>query len=185
LEPEASTVGVAIGATETTLPHFRRLLELVDIRDPEVQASIFRAWGGGAVSRDSGGPDTASVAGRTLRFPEFFTTLAIATRGGREERLRFMFRAHDLNGDGLVSRAELRRMMAAAASARGMDVAAAALDQQVAQAFLALDENRDNFLSEEEFLRIGDSFGGARGFDDFQLSTELFEEFGMRMCTGR
>lgn len=46
-----------------------------------------------------------------INFEEFIAGLALCCRGDTAERARFLFEAHDLAGDGVVSRSELRTLL--------------------------------------------------------------------------
>eukprot|EP00941_MAST-03F_sp_MAST-3F-sp1_P005457 g5457.t1 len=165
---------VNIGGQETSLETFSKLLEMVNITDPLVQRSIFSAWSG----------NNQADGKTTMDFSQFFCTLAIMTKGTKVEKLKFVFRAYDMDGDGFVSRSEVARMIRASSMAtHGKAIEEKEVQKQVNLIFSALDKNQNNLLSENEFIDgLTDSFG-KNIFNDFELSTDLFEEFGMKMCT--
>eukprot|EP01138_Halocafeteria_seosinensis_P010784 gb/GECG01011014.1/.p1 GENE.gb/GECG01011014.1/~~gb/GECG01011014.1/.p1 ORF type:complete len:1451 (+),score=219.92 gb/GECG01011014.1/:1-4353(+) len=101
-----------------------------------------------------------------INYEEFIFGLAIWCRGTVEERMEFLFNMYDLNGDGYVSKADLRTMLnhlpreVVRTMDRGsLDVSSnselhtAAVDSMVKRAFEECDLDRDGKLSFQSFAK--------------------------------
>ncbi|KAK2166817.1 hypothetical protein LSH36_35g08030 [Paralvinella palmiformis] len=103
-----------------------------------------------------------------IDFDEFVATLAVAANGTDEEKLQWAFQLYDLDGDGEVTRDETKEMIMAIHRMKGNKNARNDAEIITAKIFHSLDKNRDDSLSQAEFVAavhrspdIGNLFRGA------------------------
>lgn len=87
-----------------------------------------------------------------IDFQEFMATLSIALKGTVVEKLQWAFKLYDLDGNGTVSRSEAIEMIIAVHQLQGVTSTRDKAEEAAVQLFLHLDKNRDNELSEDEFV---------------------------------
>mmetsp|Transcript_18213 Transcript_18213/g.51402 ORF Transcript_18213/g.51402 Transcript_18213/m.51402 type:complete len:186 (-) Transcript_18213:467-1024(-) len=101
-------------------------------------------------------------------FRELATLLSCLVRGTTEERLEIVFSFYDVNGDGNITKEELKEVIssifygAKAAGNRHLD-GVSTVDDYVEQFFQIVDENKDGNVSRDEFVSV------AKEADKFTL----------------
>jgi predicted ferric reductase/Ca2+-binding EF-hand superfamily protein len=86
-----------------------------------------------------------------IRADAFLAGVKRVLYGGRGDKRRFAFRIHDLDGDGEIDRAELRRMIALGFAEDDVTVREGAADHLAALLIRQADRTRDGRLSFSEF----------------------------------
>lgn len=85
-------------------------------------------------------------------FREFITGLSVLSeRGSLDEKLEFSFRIYDMDGDGCITREEIRKLLRASLVDAALDVSEAQLEQLVEATFREADINRDGKISFDEY----------------------------------
>jgi len=86
-----------------------------------------------------------------INFKEFVTGLSVVQRGTLDERLKFMFKAYDTNGDGVLSPSEVFDLFQATTRSKGKNLTDKQILDMVNQCFKEVDVNHDGTISFEEF----------------------------------
>lgn len=101
--------------------------------------------------------DTAGTGAVT--FEDFVLTLSMLARGTQEDKIRWMFKLYDLNGDGFISRDEMEDvaqsvfdLLGRSEDEDGNDVDTFMVEQRVLTVHQAMDTNNDGLVSWDEFL---------------------------------
>jgi Ca2+-binding EF-hand superfamily protein len=81
---------------------------------------------------------------------EFVTSMMTFIMDGDESVLESMFTVMDRNGDGTVSRTELRTVMAGVAASAGETIT----EEQVDAALIEADTNKDQRIQKSEFIAV-------------------------------
>ncbi|XP_014289084.3 Kv channel-interacting protein 1 [Halyomorpha halys] len=90
----------------------------------------------------------------TLSFQDMACGLSILCRGSAEERLRWVFKLYDLNGDGRVSREEMAEVVSAVYGllGHGPHPPHQYLNTRLDIIFQKMDRNKDGVVTLDEFL---------------------------------
>jgi len=88
-----------------------------------------------------------------INFQEFVTSLSVVQHGSSEDRLKFMFRAYDTDGNGSLSQSEVFNLIQATCNARGQEINKDSILKLVSMCFAEADENGDGEISFEEFKK--------------------------------
>ena len=89
-----------------------------------------------------------------VEFNEFISALSTFHSGGSEEKLKFVFRIYDIDGDGFISNGELFKVLKMMV---GDNLNERQLQQLVDKTMLKADTDRDGKVSFDEFLAVVDS----------------------------
>ncbi|KFM63768.1 Calsenilin, partial [Stegodyphus mimosarum] len=92
----------------------------------------------------------------TINFQEFLTGLSMMTRGPTVDKLKWTFKLYDINGDGRITREEMREIISSIYLMLGKytepmvneDTATEHADK----VFRRLDQNQDGYVTFDEFL---------------------------------
>lgn len=90
-----------------------------------------------------------------IDFREFLTTVNVASRGTIDEKLKWAFNMYDLDGNGYVIKSEVQEIFKSIYKMRGgmsIEQDSMTVDEAVDHLFVALDKNRDEKLSDLEFI---------------------------------
>ncbi|XP_013779361.1 neuronal calcium sensor 2 isoform X1 [Limulus polyphemus] len=90
-----------------------------------------------------------------IDFKEFLLAIGITSRGSSEEKLKWAFRMYDINGDGLIEKEEMTKIVQALYEMLGQGLEDMPVDtpqERTALIFEKMDSNHDSRLSLEEFL---------------------------------
>jgi len=86
----------------------------------------------------------------TVEFSEFISALSTFHSGSKEDKLKFIFKMYDIDGDGYISNGELFKVLKMMVGSNLTDVQ---LQQLVDQTMLKVDTNRLGKVSFEEFCK--------------------------------
>jgi len=112
-------------------------LQAIGITDPLIIEEYFSAF-----DSDKNG---------TINFLEFVTGLSVVQRGSLEERLQFMFKAYDTDGNGVLSPDEIYNLLKATTRSKGQFLTHGQLLEMVTNCFKEVDINHDGEISFDEF----------------------------------
>ncbi|XP_031788788.1 Kv channel-interacting protein 2 isoform X3 [Nasonia vitripennis] len=88
-----------------------------------------------------------------VSFGDLLTGLASIVKGSADQRLSWIFRLYDLNGDGCITRREMTTGVSAIYEmVRSAQVIDCAVERHVNRLFEKMDLNRDGVISRDEFL---------------------------------
>ncbi|CAL8072330.1 unnamed protein product [Calicophoron daubneyi] len=99
----------------------------------------------------------------TLTFEQFIQALSSLTHGSQTDKLSWAFRLYDLNGDGVISKNEMLKVVNAIYDLLGRSteppIEENTITDHADRVFRRLDLNQDGVISKEEFLEAckGDS----------------------------
>ena len=90
-----------------------------------------------------------------ISFMEFLRGLSVlSTKGTLDEKLDFSFRVYDFDGDGLISKDELERMVLASLAENDLHMSKANADLLVAKTFEEGDLDGDGFINPAEYREL-------------------------------
>ena len=90
----------------------------------------------------------------TIEREEFIAAVEQLVTGSRDQKLAFLFRFHDQNGDGSIDRLELERLIHLGLAESEIALPEATVDAMTDAVFEAADENEDGAISYSEFSAI-------------------------------
>ena len=85
-----------------------------------------------------------------INFKEFLFGMHVTSAETPEEKLRWAFKLYDVNGNGIIQRAEMTRIIIAIYDMLGLTDSAT---ERATNIFTAIDENGDGYINEKEFIR--------------------------------
>lgn len=90
-----------------------------------------------------------------ISFMEFLRGLSVlSTKGTLDEKLDFSFRVYDFDGDGLISKDELERMVLASLAENDLHMSKANADLLVGKTFEEGDLDGDGFINPAEYREL-------------------------------
>ena len=81
----------------------------------------------------------------SLDFKEFVSCLSILNRGSMREKVSWVFRLYDVDGDGVVNITEMKQILKSA-HAEEEDI------QKIDELFRKMDVDKDGMVTREEFI---------------------------------
>jgi len=133
----ASFNHIAGDSGQITVPAFQQAFEL---RSEFVARHLFRQFDrndNGVIDRD-----------------EFIAAIERLLTGTAEQKLAFLFRVHDQDGDGTIIRVELERLIHLGLAESAVTLPEALIDEMIDALFEASDHNRDGLIQFEEFAAV-------------------------------
>ncbi|HEY6722712.1 MAG TPA: ferric reductase-like transmembrane domain-containing protein [Polyangiaceae bacterium] len=156
-----------------------RLLDAGELRDALGLGDVFLAKRLLRVLADSATSQGSKQASPTVTRAEFVERVALLVSGDIENKLRFAFCIHDLDGDGYIQREELLRMMTAClAEEVGDDAGAGKRSTPAALEALRSDQSADAEKLTSVLLRAVDHDADAR-LSYAEFSAEVCKHSGL------
>merc|ERR1712198_231184 len=87
----------------------------------------------------------------TIDFREFMLALHVTSKGSPEEKLSWAFRMYDVDGNGSIEFAEMKRVVGAVYEMLGTEAGTTGKAQEL---FAKMDQNSDGCVSQEEFIAV-------------------------------
>ena len=90
-----------------------------------------------------------------IDFKEFLLAIDVTSAGTAEEKLKWAFRMHDVDGNGVIDQEEITNIVQAIYDMLGADATKLSdtAKEKAKNIFKRMDENHDGSLTEEEFLK--------------------------------
>eukprot|EP00475_Leptophrys_vorax_P039023 TRINITY_DN6977_c0_g1_i1.p1 TRINITY_DN6977_c0_g1~~TRINITY_DN6977_c0_g1_i1.p1 ORF type:complete len:260 (-),score=78.96 TRINITY_DN6977_c0_g1_i1:56-835(-) len=147
---------------------FEAIMHKLNIVDDHIIENTFRTWD---LNRDG-----------KIDFSELMLNMVRIAKGSVEDKLRFVFHAHDLDGDGFLTTDELFSVYRSLLRSEGLATDEIELERKVVrmvdEILTKFDRNHDAAVSEEEFIHIV-------GLEDLEmrsfshLANEMLFKFGV------
>merc|ERR1712227_759523 len=87
----------------------------------------------------------------TVDFREFMLALHVTSKGSPEEKLSLAFRMYDLDGNGTIERAEMKRVVGAVYDMLGTQEDKRGKAEEL---FSKMDQNADGTVSQDQFVAV-------------------------------
>lgn len=90
-----------------------------------------------------------------ISFSEYITCLSfISNRSPKESKLKFSYQIYDYDGDGFISKLDLRAMLAATLREHGIVISSSDIDYVVEKTFVEANPVQENMISYEEYKTL-------------------------------
>ncbi|XP_020294441.1 Kv channel-interacting protein 1-like [Pseudomyrmex gracilis] len=87
-----------------------------------------------------------------ISFSDLLETIALIVNGSVDQKLSWIFRFYDLNGDGQITRREMLTIISAIYEMQNAHNMQFAINRQVDKFFEKMDTNKDGVITREEFI---------------------------------